>query len=108
MDVFYDPELPVTHRQAWTQIEQLRDSLPVRLITARRQVREAVELLRAHGLTEALDSPPVVLLEVADELQATAERVCDELSTTTPTALSAPLTPDTCQVAAWRRDRGMA
>ena len=49
MDVFYDPELPATHRLAWEQIELLRDSLPARLTAAGRQVREAVELLRAHG-----------------------------------------------------------
>ncbi len=91
MDVFYDPELPATHRVAWEQIEMLRDSLPARLHAAGRQVREAVELLRAHGLATALDVDPDDCLELAEELHAAADRVCNELVATNPQPLSAPL-----------------
>jgi len=69
MDVFYDPELPATHRLAWEQIE----------------------LLRAHGLAVALDVSPDDCLELADELLSAADRVCAELAATTPQPLSAPL-----------------
>ncbi len=91
MNVFYDPELPATHRLAWEQIESLRDGLPARLTAAGRQVREAVELLRAHGLANALDVSPDDCLELADELLSAADRVCNELVATNPQPLSAPL-----------------
>ncbi len=91
MDVFYDPELPATHRLAWEQIELLRDGLPARLRFAGGQVRETVELLRAHGLAAALDVSPDDCLELADELQAAADRVCAELAATNPQPLSLPL-----------------
>jgi len=58
IDVFYDPELPATHRHAREQLEMLREDIPARLVAAARQVREAVELLRAHGLAVELDVPP--------------------------------------------------
>ncbi len=90
MDVFYDPELPATHRHAWEQIEQLRDSLPARLIASGRQVRESIELLRAHGLACELDAVPDDVLALADALAACAGRVCDRLCDTHPTPLSTP------------------
>jgi len=91
MDVFYDPELPASHRLAWEQIELLRDGLPAWLRFAGGQVRETVELLRAHGLAVALDVSPDGCLELADELLSAADRVCAELAATTPQPLSAPL-----------------
>ncbi len=94
MDVFYDPELPATHRHAWEQVEQLRDSLPARLLAAGRQVRESIELLRAHGLACELDAVPDDVLALADELAACAERVCDRLCEVQPTALSTPWSTD--------------
>ncbi len=91
MDVFYNLELPAAHRLAWEQIELLRDSLPARLTAASRQVREAVELLRAYGLAAALDASPDDMLELADELLSAADRVCTELIATKPQPLLLPL-----------------
>ncbi len=61
------------------------------------QVREPAELLGAHGLAAALDGPDD-FLELADELNDSTGRVCNELAATTPELLSLPLSWDD-----WRR-----